>query len=675
LTLRAIIIGLLVTVLIPTVGYFSDQVLRLTIFIGNQFPIVVFAPLVLVLILGGALGRRRRLAGAELAVILTMAMVACNVPGGGLLRMFTRSIAMPIHFNENNLAWQKAGVLKLLHPVMLPNDGKYDQAFMTGFLSGSAKPISPDKLPWDKWTRTLSFWWPLTFLLGFASICLGLVVHNQWSLRERLRYPIADFANSLLAYEGPGRDRPVLRHRLFWLGLICLLALHIVNGLAKWWPNEMISIPMGFDFDAVLKKFPKLATHWVANCLFGVAIWPMVVAFGFLIPSDVSLSLGLSEVFWVLITAWLVNGLGVEVHGADDLGGPTNWQRAGSAVAVAAMILYTGRRYYWEVLKRAVTFRRSDEAEGYVAWACRLLVLSMAAMVAMLTWVGLDWPFAVLLVMLLMLIYLIQARINAESGLILSLLTWLPSIVLLGLFGAKAFGPKAMIICGLVGAIFARDTHECLMPFFMNALRISQSQDISPRRAGPLAAAAFGLALLVGVPFGLWVDHNYGVLKGEHFATNVAPQWTFDATASTVDLLDRTQELDESRSMSVWHRFTGMKPEAKFLWAAGLGFAAVLMISALRLRFTWWPIHPMMFLVWGTWSMAMLNHSFLIGWAIKKLVTKFGGARGYIAGRYLMFGVIAGELLGGLLWMIVGAIYYACTGQKPIRYQIFPSGG
>lgn len=646
--------------------------LRLTPFVGNQFPLVVFGPLVVVLIIAAFLRRRPR--GAELAVILTIALAACNIPGGGLLRMLSRTVAMPIHFNERQPAWGNAQVLKRVPPVMLPNAGKYDAQFMDTFLNGSKEYLSPQRIPWGKWAGPLSFWVPLGLLLGLASICLALILHGQWSRRERLAYPIAQFAEGLLGSAQGQGGRGVFGRNLFWLGIVILLAFHVVNGLAAWWPDEMISIPRSFDFRPVLNKYTGLSNVSAAHYLVDVRLWPMVVAFGFLIPADVSLSLGLSQILWVALMAWLINGLGLSLQGSSDLGGPMDWQRAGSALAIAVMILYTGRRYYGQVLRRALTFRRGDEAEGYAAWACRVFLIAMAGVVMLLVSAGLAWPFAVALAMLVMATYVAQARINTESGLIYSLLGWMPSAVLLGLFGAKAFGPQALIICGLVCNVFARDTHECLMPFVMNALRISERQKLSTGRAGPLAVAGFALALAVGVPFALWADHNFGVLRGEKYATLLAPRQTFSAATSLVGELRSDEALKESEGLSVLQRFARMDPDRTFLWSLGLGFAAVVVVSALRLRLPFWPIHPMMFLVWGTWSMALLSHSLLLGWAVKKIVTKFGGSRSYEKIKDLMYGVVAGELLGGLLWLLIGAIYYAITGHTPAKYEVFHSG-
>jgi hypothetical protein len=79
-----------------------------------------------------------------------------------------------------------------------------------------------------------------------------------------------------------------------------------------------------------------------------------------------------------------------------------------------------------------------------------------------------------------------------------------------------------------------------------------------------------------------------------------------------------------------------------------------------------------MFLVWASWGLQVLCHSFLVGWSIKLLVTRLGGAQTYRNLKPLMVGVIAGDLISGLSFMVIGASYYGLTGLIPKLFRILP---
>jgi hypothetical protein len=64
--------------------------------------------------------------------------------------------------------------------------------------------------------------------------------------------------------------------------------------------------------------------------------------------------------------------------------------------------------------------------------------------------------------------------------------------------------------------------------------------------------------------------------------------------------------------------------------------------------------------------------AFFIGWLVKVMVSKYGGAKSYQALKPLMFGLVAGEILGAVVPSIVGAIYYAITGEIPPRFMVLP---
>ena len=41
----------------------------------------------------------------------------------------------------------------------------------------------------------------------------------------------------------------------------------------------------------------------------------------------------------------------------------------------------------------------------------------------------------------------------------------------------------------------------------------------------------------------------------------------------------------------------------------------------------WWPPHPVVFLMWGSWTAMEVWMSFLVGWAVKTAVVRYGGSR------------------------------------------------
>jgi hypothetical protein len=79
-----------------------------------------------------------------------------------------------------------------------------------------------------------------------------------------------------------------------------------------------------------------------------------------------------------------------------------------------------------------------------------------------------------------------------------------------------------------------------------------------------------------------------------------------------------------------------------------------------------------MFLVWTTWPIQMFGASFFLGFLVKTAVTRFGGTRLYQRCKPMMIGVVAGDLLAALIFMVHGGAYYALSGLLPKQYRFFP---
>ena len=68
-----------------------------------------------------------------------------------------------------------------------------------------------------------------------------------------------------------------------------------------------------------------------------------------------------------------------------------------------------------------------------------------------------------------------------------------------------------------------------------------------------------------------------------------------------------------------------------------------------------------------------LAASFIIGWAVRMLVMRFGGAMVYQRCKPLMYGLVAGDVLGGIVPLVISTIYYFATGNEPLQFNVMPT--
>ena len=87
-----------------------------------------------------------------------------------------------------------------------------------------------------------------------------------------------------------------------------------------------------------------------------------------------------------------------------------------------------------------------------------------------------------------------------------------------------------------------------------------------------------------------------------------------------------------------------------------IGAAVTGLLSFLRLRYTWWPLHPIGYLILGTFPSIHMWPSILIGWVLKTTIVRFGGANFYTACKPFFIGLIVGESVAAGFWLVVGIV-------------------
>ncbi len=551
--------------------------------------------------------------------------------------------------------------------------GRPDPYVIDSLLEGrSAKDaIAIWDLPWYAWWPPIRLWWGMMLLLAVCMLCLALVLHPQWSTRELLPYPIPRFVDEVSQRQQGAWLPDVARSKLFWIAVLSLVVLHTVNGLSAWFPT-LPKIPLWFDFNPLRQLFPDASRVWGSNAYFSPRLFLTVVAFTFFLTTPVSFSLGISQAVYMLFGSFLLKqGIPLEFDYAGSK--KTNMMRFGAYLGVAAMIAYTGRRYFLNVFASAFGLPRHAETPAYATWASRVLVLAFIGAVALLTTSGLSAWMSILFVLLVLLIAVVISRIVCETGLFFIQASWVPVGIVTGLFGFEAIGPTTYILLAIASMMLIVDPRELLMPFLANGLKMGQTTGkASPGKLAPWLGVMIVTGFLAAGGATLSWQYYKGVNGVDGWTKKALPSMPFDRLSTSLSESAAEGSLTASVQAGGFDASAIDLDPTLYSWM-GLGVVLVLATAIARLRLPWWPLHPVLFVVWCTYPITQFAFSFLIGWAIKAAVMRGGGARGYQALRPLMVGIIAGELFMGILWIGVGAMYYWITGLAPTSYRIFPS--
>ena len=521
-----------------------------------------------------------------------------------------------------------------------------------------------EAVDWHTWWPTLRIWVTLGLLMALACLFLALVVHPQWSRRELLTYPLAQFVAEL-ARRDEGRALPAIAYTgLFWAGLLVAVSIHGLNGLNTWLPDwPLPNVPRNLDFSAMATLFPNASRVHGAHMVFSPTLHLAVIAFAFFLNTKISFSVGIAFPLYMAFGALLISQ-GIAVDRAYLEPTRTHLMRFGAYAAMGLMIIYIGRRYYSQVAGRMLGLSvGGEQVPGYAVWSARAMVLCCALSVLVLTWAGLDWVLSSILVAILMLLFLILTRIVCETGMFFVQTSIAPVAVLVALFGVEAIGPTSFVLLALASIMIIGDPRTTWMPYFATALQVFDRSDAA--RRGALGRLSWPMMVMVvagcvvGGAATFAIINQYGALNTVGlWAAEMLPSMPYDGLQRALAEMDARGTLVESTVHDGLTSLWGIRlAREHYLWI-GVGMLLLGGTAWARLRFAWWPLHPVVFLIWGTMPSFRLAVSFLVGWAIKAAVTQVGGARAYHRVLPLMVGVIAGELLVALFWISFGTGYY-----------------
>ena len=463
---------------------------------------------------------------------------------------------------------------------------------------------------------------------------------------EKLLFPIAR-----IPLEITRDDVPFWRGRLFWTGFGLTAAVESLNSLHY---TFFPTLPFfHVKPDDALNLMQYLTTRpWNALGYFTLAFYPLAIGLTFLLTTDISFScwffylVDKAELLWA--TAYGFHDPGASVTSSRM---PYLWEQAtGAWLALALLSLYASRRHLAACVRTAVTGRGLDDRDEPLSYRAALigLLLSSAVLLAFGVALGLSLQVSALFFVLYLLFLIAYTRVRAEAG-----LPWVMSPaftahgVLLDVGGTAHYGGQDLT--GLARlSWFEQDYRSHMMPNQMDALKYVGTADPRGLRRLSLALGVATVAALLGSWAScLHIFYHYGASSAR------VNTWYADQGRAAYNAL-------------LYQLHNPTVTDVPRLWGAAAGAAVTLLLTSLRARFVWWPLHPIGYVVAQTFTMDWLWCPTLIGWACKALTLRYGGLNAYRAALPFFLGLVVGDIVVSSLWTL---LFLACNIPG---YRTFP---
>ena len=519
----------------------------------------------------------------------------------------------------------------------------------------SVLKVQLPSVPWYAWIEKLTAWAPL--LLGALLACLGIagIVRRQWIHNERLPYPIASVTYTLL--EQPtkkSRFAEIFRTKAFWVGLSITGTIIAWRGLFAY---DLVPVDITLSMDLyTAEDAPFAGEPWnqayQPKFLFKPQIFFSIVALTFFLALDLSFSL------WFFFILSNVVFLVLRQSGVPISNNHMSQAGVGGFAAECILILWIGRKYYWQVVKAAIGLSSDADSKAAAPYLWVLLG-GCACMVAFFTLLGTSISLSILMVLLFLGFFLVLARIVAEAGIPyigVPTGTFLNSVF----FSIAGFGmPVALVMpLSVVGMTLLADSREAMLPYFVNADYMADKSKAPRKRMSLVLGASTVVAVIISM--GAMVYFSYtGDGHPDGYGGHV-----LNSELSVISQGFQNAEDPQSQEIQASNRI-------ETLSSYFVGSLFVLLLGAARLMFSWWPFHPIGYLASMTYATWSIWFSFFLGWLFKAVVMRYGGTGLYKSLKPFAIGLIAGEALAGGCFMLVKIIAFV-TGQQLIDFKFLP---
>jgi hypothetical protein len=633
LTARSVLLGMMLVCLVNVGAPYAKYILHSSLLACDYLPFGVMLPFLVVVAIVNPLIKvfhANPLASRELAVIFVMSLVGSTIPTFGLTGYLLGTIASPYYYVRTENGWSE-----LIHPNLpkwlFPTN---DTMAMTWFYEGLP---SDQSIPWSVWIPPL-FWW-MTFIASLLIVCFCLVaiLRRQWIDRERIVFPLAQVPLDMVEASGDGRKMPAfMRSPIFWVGFAIPFTIVMWNVIGFFLPT-FPQFPL-WNRVSLVRGAPALRLN----------IYFPIVGFAYLINLDVAFSVWFFHLL-AIAQLWLYDRVGFTVGAGDNYCSASpelGWQGFGGMIVMVLWGMWMARDHLGDVLRKAVRGDRDvDDSQELLSYRSAVVgaLLALTYMIVFLNATGMSLTVVAVFLFAVFVIYLGVTRIIIEGGLVFLRGPMIAQHFTAYTLGVSSMSPQSMTALAVSYAWFC-DIKSFFMPAVAHASKLSDSLKLSRKTI----LVSVGLALVTGVITSMYYTLTMGYSEG---AYNYG-DWIFRRGSETP--YDAIVKKMQNPFETGWGKIGVM---------AG-GGAVMALLSYLRYRLAWWPIHPIGLPVAYTLPVRLSWFSIFLAWVAKSIILRLGGISLYRKAQPFFYGIITGFFFAAGIAFVVDMIWFPGEGHR-----------
>jgi len=649
----SIILGLVLVALFCAFTPYNNIKIQNSPLSGGHFPLASFASLLLLLVAANPIlsliKRSWRFHFQELLLVWSMVTVATGIAYTGLMRTFLINITTPEWFTTTASNLGQA-LLPLLSSSLFIKDPDLIKGLYRGLDGGLDMSWWEvlRQIPWGSWMVPM-IWWGLFILLAYMAM-IGLVgiFSHQWIENEKMNFPLLRVPEILGQEAEESGLWKYFRHKFFLLGFGIPLFLHMFNGLHTYFPQvpelpTLVLIQPYIPKEGLLTGFQKMKIY----------IYPAFIGFAFLASKQVSFSLWfffilggllpgiLQSLGWRLPAAALGTTFGPVLSRVEEM------QMIGAFAAFFFFILWLSRGHLSLLIQSVFDGKKAiRDYHGFLAprTALYLFIAGFAGLTCWLSLFGMGFFSTIVFLGVCFMLQLVSSKLICQGGLPYFTLTAAPSDGFLAAMDTHSINPCTLCTGLAVQKATFLDLRESLMPSLFHSSKLSP---------GSGSGSRFFWGIVWAILVGLVVSFVAMLALYYKFGIDALPDnWA----------IETTRRVHENMAHLLNH------PEAPKGWSITFTAVGAIVMTLLVMGyhlFIWWPLHPIGYLTTYSSAMQTAWFCFFIGWLCNALSLRYGGANFFGEARRLFIGLVVGDMVMAIVWLIVGLF-------APVSYHVLP---